>query len=144
MDGSYSFNNLTFATTGDYVLEISGADAAAMPRDEDITVIAAYADVQILSPADNATLFAVSDGDSATANIYETTFTVSAPNLYLGKTMELRCGAKPATVDGKVSYVTLGKKVITQSAANIPILSMWGSTRTSTNEMVCQVVISPL
>ncbi|MCC6619605.1 MAG: hypothetical protein IT385_00025 [Deltaproteobacteria bacterium] len=70
--------------------------------------------VTLVTPADEATLLAVSDADPSTASIYEATWEVSAAGVEVGTTITILC--KPTLQDESVDFTAIGETIVAEVA----------------------------
>lgn len=107
--GAWSLE-VTFAGPGAFLLDAQATDGCGLEGSAQRTlgVEEPPIEVAIVSPADGATLASKDDGDPATANQFETTFTVSVDRPAEGSTIQVLCAdGAPGAVFANVGAVTL-------------------------------------
>ncbi len=124
-DGSWEL--LVTLTFGENVVETVATDACGNrgPSVTRILRLDRALDVAILTPAVGATLLAADDGDTATALLYETEFSLITSGVEVGDTLTVRCradveGSQPVDV-GSVAVDTLASDGVYVVAVALPV-----------------------
>lgn len=91
--------------------------------EREVLVLSADDQVVILSPDNETVLLAAADGDTATTNLYETTFEVVAPTAGVGTTVAIECRANDVDPWIQVGGETLAEGEVSPTATYpIPVV----------------------
>lgn len=123
-EGVFTFEAITLVDSGEAVFVVEATDGCgnvgADTVEAQVDLEVGPVEVAIVSPVDGETLLAVDDGDAATADVYEATFSVSAPTAEEGDQLIVECGVAGDEPEWfEVGSLTVGAELA--DPADVPV-----------------------